>query len=497
MASSSFYKISLKESELDLTDLVESLKYEDSITEDDLVTITIPRTTLEMVDSDDIKKGREIIFEYGILGGKRSGKRHAVIKNINYDYGASISITIMAHDKGSWMKKSTNTQVFENKTASDIVKLVAKMFGMEAVVDDTEKVYESMPQAGRTYYDFCRHLAAKEGFVKTESVFKDKSSSAIAELNKIAALRFGINDFYNKAINPATRRALTERFNNGQGNAELETAIARAEAIYRVAGVGKTYIKGGYEFYVRGTVMYFVKRDMSTDSKTTFTYGDPDGPVRSFKPKDKEKGNGSGATSGIKSTGIDPETNEIFVVETSKENETGLGDELLHFDVNGELLDVPGIESDTKAGSTSFIPGGKEEVQQRAAAKKIDANKNEVKATLVLDFSPEIDAGDIITMAGVARIHAGNWRVEKASHDIASSAPQTVLDLVKNAGKKGGGGATDTKSNQSVGQGDGSESETDVVYFDANGFEIGKKESGYGVKGSKGGVNASGKVNNL
>lgn len=506
MSKSPFYRVYIKNTDSDVTEMVTSLRYEDSLKADDFVEIKMDRVKIDFLDSGDISKGNEIIFEYGFIGGKRSGQRYAVIKNIDYTYGNSVNVTIKAHDKGTWMKKLTSVQIYEGKTASEIVKSIAAMFNMDAVIDDTEKKYETLSQGGKTFYDLCKYLANKEGYVKEDKVFGNKVSSAEVELNKQVQDKYGIANICTLVKSPAglksvefqaKQKAAYPFLDNG-----LSVALEKALQLSRVSNVGKTYIKGAYEFFVRGNTLHFVKRDLSVESKRLYTYGDPDGSVVSFRPKTSEKGNGSGASSSVANYNIDPETNEIIESKTDNSNttETGLGEELLNFDVFGELIDSINIDKSLISGSTNFSTGEtKEDIDKKGGASKLNSGKKEVTADLVVELDPDVNAGDVITMAGVAQIHAGNWRVEKATHDIISSPAQTTLSLVKNAGKNGQGGSTGSKTNETVGDNSNNvdaEKDLDRIYFDQDGNEIGTKEKGYGLNSEGGIFNANTKVNN-
>jgi phage protein D len=503
------YKVKLEANDFDLTSYVTSLKYEDSLKDDDFVSINMDGVTIDFLNQNQCKQGAKIIFEFGFLDGKRSGQRYAVIKNIDYDYGTTIKLIIKCHDKGSWMKKLTSKQHWKDMRASDMVQAIANMFGCQAVIDPTETVYTSIPQAGKTFHEFCRYLANKEGYSQTDLVFKDKNSSSVQQLNKIAAERWKINGFYEQASTVTGRNAIRQKYKDKPIYAEILKGFDTAIAINGVQDVGKTYVKGAYEFYVRGNTLYFVKRDLSGESKSTYTYTDGNGIVKGFKVATKEAGDGSGKSASIGTQGINPETNEVFDVKNDSKNttETGLGDDMLHFDVMGELIPNNIVDMTKIEGSTNFSTGNTDtDVKKKASSKKLKSSKNEVTATLSLDLEPERKAGDIISVAGVAVIHCGNWRVEKASHDVTPNSG-TMLELVKNAGNLGQGGSSSAASNTSTGDAAGNGNgeggnknetgeEIDRVEFDVDGNEKGKKEKGYGLKGSGGKANVKNKTQN-
>lgn len=508
MALSPYYKVKLERNNVDLTNYVTGLKFEDSLKDDDFVTIQMDRMTIDFINQNQVVKGARVIFEYGFLNGKRSGQRFCVIKNIDYDYGTTIKLTVKGHDKGSWMKKLGTKQIWKDMTASEIVKAIADMFGCQAVIDDTETRYTSMPQAGKTFHEFCRYLANKEGYTQTDTVFKDKNSSQIQQLNKIAQDRWGISGFYEQASTKTGRKAIESKYKGKPIYQEILKGFDQAISINNIQNVGKTYVKGAFEFYVRGNTLYFVKRDLSGDSKATYIYQDGNGIVKGFRVQTREAGDGSGKSSDINSQGINPETNELFEVKSDSKNttETGLGDDMLHFDVMGELIPSNLVDMTKLEGSKDYSTGNTEsDVKKKTSSKKLKSSKNEVTATLALDLEPDRKAGDIITMAGVAVIHLGNWRVEKAAHDVTGQSG-TVLELVKNAGNMGQGGTSGSSSNKSTGEnsgngnGDGTTNETgqevDRIFFDVDGNEKGKKETGYGLKGGQSKANVNKKANN-
>lgn len=164
MAKSPFYKIIFEEDDYDISNIVSSFTFEDCVDEDNLLILQINKANLELIDNISSRKGKTIKFQYGFLGGNKTPFRLAEVKNIPVKYSGSIGITIKAHDHGYAIKKHRSNRIFEDKTSSKIIKIIANEFSFKTNIEDTDKKH-TIPQGNKTYFEFIKRLAIKEGFI--------------------------------------------------------------------------------------------------------------------------------------------------------------------------------------------------------------------------------------------------------------------------------------------------------------------------------------------
>ncbi len=167
-----FYKIFVGEE--DITPFVTSFAYEDCTEEDDLLKISLQGVTNELLSTDTFKVGKEMRFQFGYIGGAVSILRLARISNTDYNYGKTTDITITALDLGQVLKKTQSQKVWQKVTTSQIAKEIAKAHGLGTkLIEATQTVYERLPQANRTDYDFLQYLAQMEADGSFRCYIKD------------------------------------------------------------------------------------------------------------------------------------------------------------------------------------------------------------------------------------------------------------------------------------------------------------------------------------
>ena len=349
MAKKPFYSILVKDTKLDLVEQfgVTSFSYEESNEKDNQLSFSMKNQNLEMIDQSWCVEGTELVFIFGYKGEEQSTQKLAIITDIDISYGLDISVNIKAVDKGNYMKKATDTKVWENKTASQIAKEIADIYQMESSIESTSKNYESLPQGNMNDFDFLRKLAN--------------------ENNK--------------------------------------------------------------HFHISNNTLFFAKRKLGDNSVVTYTYRNGDSKIKSFKPKSKGiKDNGVGA--GQKISKINTDNNEIIDVKVDKNkvsDSTSLGKINNVFDVNGKFKGRTG-------GTVTTNPSNDTEKIKNQTNKNVaEAQLSGLEATLVLEGEPNLTEGNIITIAGVAQKHVGNYYIVSVKHSISGSGFETVCELKKNA----------------------------------------------------------------
>lgn len=156
-------KLLVKSSQRDLSDKVESLRYESCVEKDNLVTIEIKTGyAFEMADDADIIAGTIIQFQFGKAGGQLSRTHLARITDVDTEYGARVKLTVKALDLGTTMKKDGVQKVWKDKKASEIAKEIASKYGLSTKIDETSTKLKSVPQANMTDFEFLQYLAGRE-----------------------------------------------------------------------------------------------------------------------------------------------------------------------------------------------------------------------------------------------------------------------------------------------------------------------------------------------
>lgn len=162
-----FYRIFIDET--DISDFVSRFSYEDCINEDDLLKFSIQSPPKEFLEKNLLKVGKKIMFQYGYFGAAVSPLRLAIIKDIEYNYEKTISISITALDIGNNMKQGqqydgvTGTVIWVNKTASQIATVIAENYGLKTdKIETTNYVYDILPQGNKTDFELLNYLAQRE-----------------------------------------------------------------------------------------------------------------------------------------------------------------------------------------------------------------------------------------------------------------------------------------------------------------------------------------------
>ena len=156
-------KVFIKSSKRDISERVEKLRFEDCVKEDDLVEVDIKAGyAFQTADDDDIVAGTIIQFQFGFAGEVLSEVHEARITDVEVTYGTRITMKIKATDIGAIMKKSSSIKVWSKMTSTQIAQEIAARYKLIAVVDDTSKVWDTLPQGNKSDFKFLNELADKE-----------------------------------------------------------------------------------------------------------------------------------------------------------------------------------------------------------------------------------------------------------------------------------------------------------------------------------------------
>ena len=148
---------------IDVSDRIISFTFVDTESKADVLKLSINNHDLTQFDNGLWKVGQVLEFSWGYLG-RMTLTRKGVIKKVK---GNSSVMTVEAHAESVLMDAETKTRLFEFKTRSEVVTIIAEENGYEGdrlIVEDTEVEHEAINQARLTDAQFIRHLANKEGF---------------------------------------------------------------------------------------------------------------------------------------------------------------------------------------------------------------------------------------------------------------------------------------------------------------------------------------------
>lgn len=163
MAKNPFFKILIKKTENNLTEIIESFRFEESTEKDNLLEFTIGGVeNADLLDGDELKRGNEILFSFGYLGGRSTETRTAIVKDVQCSYSNILKATIKCVDKGFTLKKQTSSRIWKGKTSSQIISDIADQFGFGKNIESTTKVHESLSQGNKNYSEFITHLTTLE-----------------------------------------------------------------------------------------------------------------------------------------------------------------------------------------------------------------------------------------------------------------------------------------------------------------------------------------------
>lgn len=396
MRQAPYYKVYIgKDANNDISELVESFVYEDAVEEDSLLRITIKSDyALSLTDDPRIKTGAILVFQFGYLSGQISEQHRARITDLKHKYRDRVTMEIIALDIGTVARKVQEQKIWKNKTSSQIAREIAEKYGLISIVDETKKVWDNLPQGNKSDMQFLNYLAQRED-------------------------------------------------------------------------------GGNYVVYIRNNDLYFVERSTDESSVRTYIYGDGDGTVMYFEPTFKESSQKGDANASIVAT-FDPYKGEYKaeVIDNTTESNTGtLGSYKKEYKtesiskgggkyvlVNENALgdkgrknagfNIQSVAPSPKSHVTDPTPS-KTEAYNLGNSKKKSATLKTLVAKLGVVGNPLLVPNTVITMKGVAKVHSGNWLVQKVTHTIKGEGYVTVADLAKNGTNVGKKKAED--ANKTVG----------------------------------------------
>lgn len=362
----------------DISEWIHSLRYEDGTGKDNQVTLNVHQAHVnEVLDEQVITQKGEIFFRFGYLEGTVSEVHRAKIMDVNVDYAATIVVEIVALDKGNLMKKGASAEVWTNVTTKQIAQKIAGRYGLELSMSFSGRKWESIPQGNRDDMEFLKYVVRREEGGKY-GVFVRNNTLYVGErgTSKASSLTIVYRD-NEDLISFKIRHK--EKESNGAPNSVTVASndLAGEEASPR-SGQSDTTLGEARVIISEGAEVLGIQKD-GVVSQFTGAF-DSSGEVTKIDPKAVVK------TVGRKVLGA---------VETPKEAKN-----LAHH------------------------------MQNRAALKVMTA-------TLEIHGNPLIVPDTVITMAGLHKIHEGNWYVVTVTHTVDAHQYLTTCELSRNATRKG------------------------------------------------------------
>ena len=164
MLKAPFFKVYIdNDSKRDITEMIESFVYEDSMQEDNLLKITIASTGLDAVNDNDFLTGVILAVQFGYKAREVSEIHRVRITDRTPKYAQRVTIQLKCLDLGTTIKKVIGGKIWENQTSTEIAQTIATKYNLELEADTTTKVWEALPQGNMSDLDFVKSLAQKEG----------------------------------------------------------------------------------------------------------------------------------------------------------------------------------------------------------------------------------------------------------------------------------------------------------------------------------------------
>lgn len=122
----------------------------------------------------------------------------------------------------------------------------------------------------------------------------------------------------------------------------------------------------------------------------------------------------------VKSWRFTTQNHDTYSESTVEYNNPKTGKKETYTEKSKTIKDGKPLKTVTRASSPA-------EAQRKAKAKLYAANKKEITGSIVIMGSPELNAGDVVTVIGAGKFD-GKYKVNKASHSL-SSGYETTLEL--------------------------------------------------------------------
>ena len=169
---------------IEISELIEKFSFDDSTEKDNFLQLTIFSKFAETFDErDEVATGDEILFSFGFLGGQISKTHTCVVKEIVYNYGDRVTISVKALDKGNEIKRTIGGNLYQGKTAKTAIQEIAKRNGLTSEIENGDFDISDIAQGNKSDLDFVKHLASLEPSGIHIAYVRNKTLYYVAEGN--------------------------------------------------------------------------------------------------------------------------------------------------------------------------------------------------------------------------------------------------------------------------------------------------------------------------
>lgn len=405
-----FFSVFLDNSEKkDITEWIEYFRYERSVSEDDMLEITIASQYTSTLDqTEDVKTGMVLVFQYGYKAGAISRFHRAKIRDIDYRYAERVVIKLRCLDQGTTMRKTTSGKVWKNVTTGDVVKAIAAKHDLKAVIEAPGRKWKSYAQGNMSDMEFVQHLSQQ-----------DNSGNFIVYVTE--------DELRMESLGTAKDSSLLLTYG------EPESGWVSFEPKKR-----ESTIKG--------------------DATKSTVHGGLD-------PHTKTEKVATAASGAEKNPGTDLGDYRMVY----DENGTFLRREKFGEASNSSQASSEFVQP----SKTIVAPGSMETgaMEDQANDMKKKGHQKASYGTLTISGNPQLNLNGTITLAGLFERHNGNYLIKGITDTISSGKYTTTIQVHKNASKHPTTDKS-SRVNKTVGDEQGKANEVKVFRYDANGNEI-------------------------
>jgi phage protein D len=413
-------------------DTVYYLRDESDVKKGDLVEIRMKNIN-NLVNSKHMVAGAKLEFQYGFIGDVQSSVRVARLSNIDRDYAENgLLLNIKAVDKGIELKKGTSQRIWNDVTLSEIAETIANEYGLNARAEPTAKKYHSIPQGGRSEWEFLNYLVERE---HGNYHLQISDYTLILEKNK--------------------RSAQSKRtFIYGENIVSLRVQLK--EVTQKPTGLSNGSHTAGIDPNT-GLVSNSV---LSANGFSMYSIKDGTSIQESFKRGLKEWTTKDGNYSVDEITRTQYKGGKLKVLDKKQFQSTYKVEAI--YDTNGNRVGYRNI----------YTPSENHEAETLANHESEKAKTKVLTATLIVELDPSLRSGDMITLQTEAEADCGNWFIETVKHTV-DKVGLTEMTLNKNGTAKPV--KSSVEKNEKVNNTEGSTSTraTTRIYYGNNGNETG------------------------
>ncbi len=234
------------------------LVYEESIKEDSVITLTWGACPIDIADRVEIQPGQRILVSYG-RGVNMVEPIAFTVEEPNTVYGAGITHTITARDRGGDMKGTQRRRVWTGDKISDIAEEIATRWGLRTNIETTPDVVND------------------KGEFPSWTQNNESDWRFLWRLSKLVGFRFWIEDStLNLVIEPAGAPVVRYVYGSGHLVESFQVQTKRQE----VAGSQDSVEIDSFDPATRTNIIGVANRDTDDRQKLSGAVIDVDGNIK-------------------------------------------------------------------------------------------------------------------------------------------------------------------------------------------------------------------------